>query len=234
MNEFIFIAFSLFLCLANIIAFRLGKTYLIALIVTYSLLMNIFVLKQFTLFGFMTAGGNALYGAIFLATDILSEHYGKKEAFKSVILGFFTMIIFVIASQILLVFTPNEYDFAHEHLSTLFTLMPRILIGSLLAYLLAQSLDVVLYHRLKKFTKNKFLFLRNNVSTLVSQLIDTIIFTAVGLTTFSCLNLEGVISPDQFWEIVLVAYVLKVIFAAIDTPFLYLSYKFLPKKNSQK
>jgi len=224
-NEILFIVFTLFLLTCNLVAFRMGKTYMFILIALYAFVMNIFVLKQITLFGFQVTGGNALYGALFLLTDLFSEHHTKKDALKAVKIGFFTILFFVISTQVLLNFIPNEFDFAQESLQTMFGLIPRILTGSLIAYFISQHLDVYLYKFIAKLTKNKYLFLRNNGSTLISQFIDTIIFTAVGLTTFSFLPFEGVIDASIFWEVVMFTYVIKVIVAAVDTPFLYLSYK---------
>ncbi len=224
MNELLFLCFSVFLLALGLTAFRFGKMYIFVLIAVYSILMNIFVLKQFTLFGMVVTGGNALYGAVFLLTDILSEHYGKKEAFKAVIVGFLTSAVFVVATQVLLAFGPNEFDFAHPSLATLFTVTPRILMGSMLAYAIAQSFDVWAFDRILKWTGRKYLFLRNNGSTLVSQLIDTLIFTAVGLTTFSWLPFEGVITTEVFWSVAIATYIIKVIVAFLDTPFLYLTY----------
>lgn len=225
MNEVIFIAFTLFLISLNLVAFRLGKTYMFILIAIYSVIMNIFVTKQFTLFGLEVTGGNALYGAIFLLTDLLSEHFSKKDALRSVAAGFLSVLVFVVATQVLLAFTPNEYDFAQESITTLFSVTPRILIGSLIAYAIAQTIDVYLYDKIRKFTKEKYIFLRNNGSTLLSQLIDSIIFTAVGLTTFTSLGLEGIIDASIFWQVTLATYAIKVVVALIDTPFIYLSYK---------
>ena len=173
-NELIFILFTLFLLILSLAAFRFGKAYIFVLIAVYSLLMNIFVLKQFDLFGLVVTGGNALYGAVFLLTDLLNEHYGKREAFKAVWLGFLVSALFVISTQVLLLFSANEFDFAQPHLITLFSLAPRILFGSMLAYIISQSFDVWIFNKIKKFTNNKYLWLRNNGSTLVSQFIDKI------------------------------------------------------------
>lgn len=230
MNEILFIGFALFLLILNLIAFRMGKVYVFVLIGLFSVVMNIFVTKQFYLFGFAITGGNALYGAIFLLTDLLSEHYGKKEAFRAVIVGFLTMIVFVVATQFLLAFQANEMDFAHDALSTLFSLTPRILVGSLLAYIIAQSFDVWFYAKIRTWTKEKYLFLRNNGSTMISQLIDSIVFTAVGLTAFSFLPFQGIIPVEIFWEVTLATYLIKLIVAVIDTPFLYFSYYWKPKE----
>ncbi len=191
--------------------------------------MNIFVLKQFSLFGLALTGGNILYGSLFLITDILSEHYGKKEAFRAVFIGFFTSAIFVVALQFLLAFVPNQEDFAQESLKTLFSISPRILFGSMLAYLVAQNIDVVLYSKIRKITAQKFLWLRNNLSTIISQFVDTLIFTLVGLTTISFIPFPGVIPVEIFWEVFWATYIIKVLVAIIDTPFIYLSRKIKKK-----
>lgn len=220
----------LFVMLLNLVAFRFGKSYMFILIALYALVMNIFVVKQFTLFGMAITGGNAMYGAIFLLTDLLSEHYGKKVAFKAVAVGFLSMLFFVIVTQLIIAFVPNEHDFAHGALVTLFSVIPRILFGSFLAYLIAQNLDVFLYNKIREWTKGRFLFLRNNGSTIVSQFVDSIIFTAVGLTAFSFLPFEGIIPTEIFWEVAMLTYFIKVVIAVVDTPFIYLSYLIKPKK----
>lgn len=229
MNEIIFLVFSLFLMSLNLFALKGGKHFLTLLIVVYTITMNIFVVKQFNLFGLAVTGGNALYGALFLATDLLSEHFGKKDAKRSVYLGFFSMVIFVVLMQVLLLFEVNDYDYANTSLYTLFTVTPRIVIGSLLAYFVSQNIDIFIYDWIKKRTRGKHLWLRNNASTMISQLIDTLIFTSVGLTTFSFLPFEGVISTDIFWQNVLFTYLIKLLVAGIDTPFLYLSKRVVSK-----
>lgn len=225
MNEVLFIGFALFLLTLNLFALRMGRVYLLILIALYTLLMNLFVLKQFNLFGMMITGGNALYGATFLITDILAELYGKKEAHKAVWIGFGTTILFVISTQVLLAFAPNAEDFAQESLQTLLGLSPRILLGSVLAFLISQHLDIYLFDKIKNATQGKFLWLRNNGSTLVSQFVDTVIFHAVGLTAFAWLPIAGVISVEYFWPIVFATYLIKVGVAVLDTPFLYLAKK---------
>jgi len=230
-NEILFIAFTLFLLSLSLVAFKFGKTYIFILIALFSILMNIFVLKQFNLFGLVVTGGNALYGAMFLLTDILSEHYGKREAYLAVLIGFLSSAFFVVATQVLLAFTVNEFDFAQPHLSALFSLAPRILLGSMIAYIISQSFDVWSFNKIRKLTNSKYLWLRNNGSTLVSQFIDTIIFTAIGLTAFTFLPFEGIIPTDLFWSVALATYIIKVIVAIIDTPFLYLTYKIKKQNN---
>ena len=157
MNEILFFTFAFFCLSLVLLAFRYGKMYLFLLISIFTILMNIFVLKQFNLFNFAITGGNILYGSLFLITDILSEHYGKKEAFRAVMVGFLTSIFFVIALQFLLAFAPNSTDFTQDSLKTLFSVSPRILFVSMFAYLVAKSTYVYLYTRIKKISKEKFL-----------------------------------------------------------------------------
>lgn len=231
-NETVFFLFALLILSLSLLVFRLGKMYIFTFIGLLTVLMNIAVLKQFVLFGFLVTGGNVLYGAIFLLTDMLSEHYGKKEAFRAVAIGFAASLLYVISTQFFLLFTPATDDFAHESMQTLFGVVPRILFGSLLAYGIAQTLDVFLFSKIKKMTKGKFLFLRNNFSTLISQFFDTMIFTFVGLTTIW--GIEGVITLEYFWEVALVTYAIKVMITLLDTPFLYLSYTLLSKELQKK
>jgi uncharacterized integral membrane protein (TIGR00697 family) len=224
-NEVLLIVFFLLLGGTNLVALKLWRGYLIVLIAVYTIIMNIFVIKQFDVFWLAITWWNALYGATFLATDLISEHHGKKEAYKSIFVGFMAAIIFVVSLQFLLWFQPNDFDFAHDSMLNLFSLTPRILLWSLLAFVVAQSIDVYLFNAIKTWTKWKYLFLRNSWSTLISQAIDTLIFTFIWLTTIW--SFEWVIGLDIFWEVFLTTYAIKVLIAFLDTPFMYLSKKVL-------
>ena len=160
MNELIFIIQTLLALGLVLAAFRLGKVWLVGLLSGYIVLMNIFVLKGINLFGFDATGGNALYGAIFLATDLLAEHYGKKEAQRMVRIGFGVSLVFLVMSQFIAWYQPAEFDFAHGALATLFTLTPRIVLGSMIAYLVSQHLDIWLFEKIKDRTKGRFIYVQ--------------------------------------------------------------------------
>ena len=117
--------------------------------------------------------------------------------------------------QIGLKFTPDASDFAQGSLLTIFGLMPRIAAGSMIAYLLSQHYDVFAFHFWKKRTKGKYLWLRNNASTMVSQVIDTVIFCTIALW--------GVYDTNTWLQILATTYFLKWFVAVIDTPFIYLA-----------
>lgn len=214
-NSALWFGFLILNLIVVVIIYRyFGKVGLYTVIVASVIAANIQVLKTVKLFGLVSTLGNVIYGCVFLATDILSEVYGKKSAQRGVWLGFAGMVLVTIWMQIGLIFIPDASDFAQGSLETIFGIMPRIMAGSMLAYLLSQHHDVLAFHFWKNKTKGRFLWLRNNASTMVSQIIDTI--------TFSLVALWGVFEIDVWWQILLTTYLMKWIVAIIDTPFIYL------------
>jgi len=119
----------------TVVVFRFfGRDGLYAMVVAAVIIANIQVTKTVVLFGLTATLGNVLYGSVFLATDVLSEVYGTREARRCVWLGFVAMVLTVIWMQFALWYVPGPEDFAHDALSTVFGLMPRVAAGSLLAY----------------------------------------------------------------------------------------------------
>ena len=177
-NEIIFILQTIIGLCFTLVAFKLGKVWIYAFIASCVILANIFVNKQITLLGLNATGGNVVYGAIFLATDLLSEHYGRKEARKGVFIGFFVSLFFLTMTQMIMFFQENSADYgASEAMNVIFSTSPAIVFSSLIAYLISQLNDIWFFHFLKNKTKGKYLWLRNNVSTWISQLIDSVIFS---------------------------------------------------------
>lgn len=216
---FIFLFIDLSSCL---VMFRFfGKKGLYALIAANIILCNIQVVKIIKLFGITVTLGNILYGSIYLATDILSEYYGKKEAQKAVYAGFFILIFMTFTLQMTLLYKPDPSDFVHESMKNIFSLIPRIALGSLIAYIISQTHDVWAFHFWKKLTKDRKLWMRNNFSTMVSQAIDSIVFCFIAF--------YGVFELSVFLQILLSTYLIKFLVAVFDTPFIYLS-KLISKK----
>lgn len=204
-----------------------GRIGIFLWIAIATVLCNIQVLKVIDLvtipwYGVWSAQlGNTLYGSIFLATDILTEKYGVKEAKKSVWLGFAASIITLITMQLALMFIPGVDDQFQQPLMDIFSFFPRIIAGSLIAYLTSQFLDIHLFSRIRAKYPN-LLWLRNNAATMMSQFIDTLIFTSIAFI--------GVYSFDLFVEIVISNFILKSIIALMDTPFLYLAVRIKPNE----
>lgn len=168
--------------------------------------------------------GNTMYGTIYLASDLLNEKYGEKAAKKAVWFGFFTLIASTIIMQMALQFNPHNEPFPLEvqgAMETLFGLLPRIALGSLCAYFVSQFLDVKIYSLLKRlFPAHNQLWIRNNGSTMVSQLVDTLIFCTIAFA-----GAPGY--GSKLWlSIFLSTYVIKFIVSLCSTPFLYAARNF--------
>ncbi|MGI9290901.1 MAG: queuosine precursor transporter, partial [Gammaproteobacteria bacterium] len=179
---------TLFLDLGiTILMYRLfGRDGLLGCIVLAILLANIQGPKLTVIFGFQTSLGVIFYSGIFFATDLLSEKYGQAEANKAVRIGFGISVIVVLMMSMAMLFQPSTQpgtaEFSqriHESFENILDFTPRFVFGSLLAYLISQSLDVYLFHRIKKATGGRFLWLRNNGSTMISQLVDTFLYSFV-------------------------------------------------------
>jgi len=203
-----------------------GKLGLYIWIPIATILANIQVLKMVDLLSIGVTLGNITYASSFLVTDILSENYGKKSANKAVYIGFFSLTATVIIMNLALMFKPNEFDFIQESLKNIFSLLPRIALASLIAYGISQLHDVWAYNFWKNLLPGmKFLWLRNNASTMVSQLLDTVIFSFIAFW--------GLLSNNEFTQILITTYLVKLIVAAIDTPFLYFA-RFMFSHSMQK
>jgi len=227
-NELLWLLMALIDLTALLLVFRLfGREGLYIAIVISIILCNIQVLKIIEIFGFTTTLGNILYGSIFLATDLLNEIYGKDKARKGVWLGFYALIFTAVIMQIALLFKPADSDFIDPALRQIFEFLPRVTVASVTAYIISQYHDVWLFNLLKIKTGGKYLWLRNNLTTMLSQIIDTAIFCLIAFW--------GVFPTDIFIEILITTYFFKWVVAVIDTPFIYvgkyIAAKYYPEKK---
>ena len=225
-NELIFILTVLIYLGSVLLLYKFfGKNGLFAFAIFGTILGNIAVCKCVDLFGVSTTAGNVLYASTFLVTDILSEKYGKKEASKAVKYSFSILLLWLLGTQIILLFTPNANDYINGSLQVVFGLVPRITIASLIGFVCSQNIDVFLYHTIWKKTgeNEKMLWLRNNGSTLISQAIDTIIFTVLAF--------YGTYPTNVFISILLTTYLFKAVVAILDTPFIYIARKITAREE---
>lgn len=196
-----------------------GKIGMFAWMALATVIANIEVIKCCDMFGMAVALGNVIYGSTFLCNDILNEMHGGKEARKSVKLGFFALIAYTVTIQATLMFVPNEQDFASEAMKTMFQFAPRICATSIGCYFVSNMLNSYLYQFFKKHFKP--MWLRNNAATIIAQFVDTVAFTFIAFW--------GFFDFQTMIEIIITAYIMKVIVAAMDTPFLYIA-KWMGKK----
>ncbi len=168
------------------------------------------------------------YPITFLVTDIISEIYGQKKASKVVTTGlvssFFMLLIVTVSDYVTATpWSPVDGDTFNQ----VFGLSGAAVFASMMAYLIAQYIDVRVFHFWKRLTNGKHLWLRNNASTVFSQFIDTFSVLFL-LCTFD------VISWDRFSVLLLNGFLFKVFFAAFDTPIFYFFSWYLKRKFNLK
>lgn len=219
MNEILFIITVLTNFIGILISYKFfKKTGLYVWVAISTIIANIEATKCVDMFGMSLTLGNVVYSTIFLATDILSEIYGGKSARKAVKIGFFSMVVFTIMTQIDLLFIPNSQDLVNESMHIIFGFMPRFCFASLITYFISNTLDTYLYEFIKnKLPGDKYLWIRNNGSTMISQLIDSVLFTIIAFV--------GVYSWNVILNLSILTYIVKFIVAVIDTPFIYIAKK---------
>lgn len=227
MNEFLLLlTLPLFYSMV-LLAYKLfGKAGLYCWTVLATITANIEVLLLVEAFGMEQTLGNVLFASTFLVTDILSENCGKKPAETAVNIGVASSLTFMVISQLWLLFTPAPNDWAAPAFHTIFSNTPRLLIASFLVYAITQRFDVWAYHKWWDFTKKKFgdsrrfLWLRNNGSTLISQLLNTVLYSFGAFA--------GMYPMETLIKICCSSYVVFIVTSLADTPFVYLARKIHP------
>ncbi len=203
----------------------------VAVFVTFVVLTNTVGVKLFTAFGKVLPVSIIWFPLTFLITDIVSEMYGARRARFLVIMGFCMSLLLLVFSLIGIRLPVAGFYPLQEDYTNIFGPIWRLLFGSMSAYLLAQLVDVRLFHFWKKLTKGKHLWLRNNASTMISQFIDTFTVNTIFLYKNPTVFTGGF---GDLMGIILGVYVLKVIIAALDTPLCYLGVWFVEKATGVK
>lgn len=206
-----------------------GKNGLYAYIPITIILAQIQVNKTIEIGGMSSTLGNIMFASSFLVTDILSEKYGLKAAAKGAKIGLMSNIAATILLQVSVAFQPSITDYSQLAMETLFGPLSRFTAVGLIGYWISQNIDIHLFEQIKKrFPENKHLWLRNNGSTILSQFVDTAIFTYLAFyLSFDFLGFSyvGFYDFNTCLEIFTTTYLMKIIIATFDTPFLYLAKK---------
>ena len=207
--------------LAQRIYLLLGALFITSLVVSNLIFKKFFYWYPFDIeiFGtklFEISVGILPYPITFLITDLISEIYGKKKANQIVVTGIFASLFSMIIVYTANVVPATDWSPVKDEIyTTVFGSTAIAVMASMMAYLLAQFIDIQIYHFWKRLTKGKHLWLRNNCSTFLSQFVDT--FTVLFL-----LCSFGEIEWDLFLGLLIAGFLFKVMIAALDTPFLYL------------
>ena len=229
----------LFFCFISVLIFLklFGEVGLYVYTVIAIIAANIQVLKlvKFSFFSEPIALGTVLFASTFLCTDILAEHYGAKKARINVLIGFLGFLFMTLLMLFTLGFQPldpttagKDYTWAlktQDNLLGVFLPFPTFFLASMIAYLNSQFFDVWFFGWISKLTNKRFLWLRNNLSTMISSLIDNFLFS---ILAWIILNPNPLDFSTVLFTFILGTYLLRILIALIDTPFLYLSKFFLP------
>lgn len=220
MNELLIVLSFVIVYGSVVLFYRLyGKGGLLAMNVAVTILANIEVLLLVDAFGVEMTLGNILFASTFLITDVLSENHSKKDANRAVIISSLCSVFFVVISQMWLLYTPSANDWARGAFDTIFAITPRMVCVSLGVYLISQLTDVWLYHKWWDWCKKRFgnarsgLWIRNNGSTLISQLFNTLLYTFLAF--------YGIYPIEVLLSIFISSYAIYVVTSLLDTPIIY-------------
>ncbi len=196
---------------------------------------NLIGLKVASFGIFEASVGILLFPILFLVTDIIEEVHGKQKTKELVIIGFITLLIVLIVTIIAVQLPFAERSLVKEEYTQIFGTTIRIFIASITAFLIAQLHDVWAFNFWKQKTKGKHLWLRNNLSTIVSTFIDTTLFMFIaffGLTLVSWFDpATSKFTVLYLFELIIPYWLIKVLFAIFDTPFCYLGVRWLRGKK---
>ncbi|HEY87084.1 MAG TPA: queuosine precursor transporter [Dehalococcoidia bacterium] len=189
---------------------------------TCLLVANIIAVKLVSIGGWVVPAGVIAYPLTFLFTDVISELYGRRIASRVVWVGFganLLMVMLVFGGRLL---PPAPFWDGQPAYESILGMVPRIVLASMAAYLISQHHDVFAFHFWRRKTKARFLWLRNNASTMVSQGLDTGLFITIAFW--------GTVPTGILLNMLLTQYVIKLAIAVCDTPFCYLLVALLKDK----
>jgi len=199
--------------------------YLSAIFITSLLASNIIAQKLVEVMGIVLPAAVFVFPLTFLITDTINEVWGKKTAREVVWLGFLMnvlMVLLLLLGQLL----PPAPEWEHQQAyQAILGTVPRMVLASLAAYLFSQLHDVWAFQFWKRFTGSKHLWLRNNLSTMSSQLIDTLIFIPIAFM--------GTVSGATLATLIISQYLVKLLLAALDTPLIYLAVRLVSRRKEE-
>ncbi|WP_186670159.1 queuosine precursor transporter [Sporosarcina sp. BP05] len=188
--------------------------YLNGLFVGLLILSNILAVKLFSIGEWIVLPAAALiYVCTYPLLDVITEAYGKEAARRTVLTGFMAQLFAIFFIWIAIKLPAAPFYEHQESFETIFSAGFRVTIASLVAYLISQNLDVAIFDKLKKRHGTKKLWIRNNASTMVSQLVDTAIFISIAF--------YGTMPLGVLIGMIFSQYIFKFIVAILDTPIVY-------------
>ncbi len=199
---------------------RKAFTLLTCLFISSLVIAAVVATKIINIFGFYAPAGVLAYSLTFISSDIISEIWGKERANEVIHCGFIALVAAICLSWLALHWTPAPFWNGQESFASVLSNTPRIVLASLIAYTVSQTHDVWLFHLIREKTDGKHLWMRNNLSTITSQLIDSTIFVSVAF--------YGIL---PITDIILGQWLAKIVIALLDTPIVYLGVLIINRQN---
>lgn len=181
MNEILFFTHIFVVLVITIFASRRGVALIISLISIQAVLANIFVLKQTELFGLSVTCSDVFAVGGVIGLNLLQEYHGKKWANQAILASFFCLVFFALMSEMHLLYQPHSLDQTQSAFETIFSSSFRISLSSLVVFFGMQKLDVFLFGRFQRKFQHRYLPLRVVLSLLITQGLDTVLFSFIGL-----------------------------------------------------
>lgn len=211
-NELLFLLHTFIIASGSVCAWFFGHEALIAFVNITYIMANILVTKQITLFGYHATATDAYIIGSALSINLLNEFYGSRYARKALYVSFMAALFFIVLAIIHNAYIPSYSDTYHAHFIAIFRPGIRVMCASFVSYFTSQSLEYALYTTLKRSCNNRYLIIRNWATLSVSQLIDTILFSYLGL--------YGVL--EHIPQLIIVSYSIKLVGIFCMSPLLWL------------
>ncbi len=192
------------------------------------ILANLLGSKITTIFGIRVSVGIFFIPILFLVTDIITEVHGKTRAKNFFYISISVLLFALIMMYVCIIMPAHEKWLNQEAYEIIFKGSLRMTIASLVAFVLSQYHDIWAFHFWKKKTKDKFLWLRNNASTITSQFIDTTIFMYIAFY-----HLTPKFTTSFIFSLIIPYWIFKIVFALLDTPLCYLGVKWLKSNKTE-
>lgn len=205
----------LVICGFTIAAVRMGEAILNSWLCILAVAMNVFVLKQITLFTLDVTATDSIAVSYILGLNVLQEYFGSSAARRHALLAIFVCAGFLMISSFHLLFTPNAYDFSSESYQIIFCCMPRLVIASFTSFFLVQFSDIAIFSWVRKKFAGRLFFMRMLICAGMAQALDTVIFTFLGL--------YGII--HNVWHVILISLIFKILVLFLSAPFLLICKK---------
>lgn len=221
MNEILFFLHVFILIVFLLIATKISKEALIVFICLQTILANLFVTKQMELFSFTVTCSDVYVVSAIFGLNLLQEYFGRKEAQKTIYYSLIFLVLFMVVAKVHVLYLPSAVDSTQSSFNKIFESTPRIILASIAVFFTVQWFDMFLYGVLKrKFHKNTLL-VRMLTSSVLSQFIDTVLFSFLGLYLI----------VDKIFDVILVSFTVKLITIISCSCFIGLVNKLLKMKK---